>query len=350
MAVNILDFNGDNTGTNDNVTALQLAHDALPSTGGTIVIPTDESGSTYNFGGQVNFTKTVNIDFGGAKIKVTHPTNNIFNISGSNARNSSIRGFEIGSTVARIGGYYFIATSQNVEVTQFFAQDYWRFIYIDDANSVRITKGEGYNPVAESSVGGAGFAVVGVGQPCGGITFSDLFFTSLTQEGSSGFGLLLCKNDVVHVNKCSFIRHGDAIRIAPDGSGNFCNIVLIDGCNFDTSSNALKVQPTNGASVNVLRLTDTWASVQAEAGVILNGMNGNISNTTLSGNMITGNTYGVITHGSVNNLNINSGDIIGNTYGVKINSGTSGFLNTSTVVTSNGTNIVNDSGGSFVVR
>lgn len=333
----------DNTGLTDNTAALQALHDALPSTGGEIVIPADATGSVFKFAGPVIFTKTVKIDFKGAKIRVDHPANTIFNVTSPNARNSKIENFEIGSNVARTGGYYFALGSQNVEISHFWAEDYWRFAYLDDCNSARIAHGEGDNPVAESTAPGSGFAVVGAGAPCSHTVFENLYFTARTPQGSQGFGILLMQNDVVHLDKVSLMRHGDAVRIAPDGQGKFCNMVMIDRCNLDTSTNGLKVQPSNGASTNVLRVSDTWTSVQSQAGIILNASSGQIQNVTISGGETMACGQGLITHGNVQNLNIVSGDFINNAVGVQINPGCSGKMGKMAHLSGNGTNLINNS-------
>jgi len=57
QSVSIVDFGGVADGTTNNSTALQAAHDALPSSGGTIYIPTGSS--YYLFTSGVSFTKPI---------------------------------------------------------------------------------------------------------------------------------------------------------------------------------------------------------------------------------------------------------------------------------------------------
>lgn len=328
FAVYASDYGADNTGTSDNVTAFTNAEAALPSEGGQIYV-SNSGGCTYKFGANVAFTKPTIINWQGCTIKDTSATASIFSLS---ANNSSFEHFYMTSTVTPTAGSFFVVNGGvDINISHGYTDKYYLVATVDNTNNFRYSHMYGDTPTPASTSAGGGVLKMGATTANLGYHIEDIYYTATTGNMPS-YGIQISQADTGFITNASVILHGDDIKVNP-GTGQAVRLLFLDNDNLDTATNGLDVVPTGTGNVSFITITGGWVSVQTNAGILLNQTAGTIADITVNGVDVTNNTTGIKTIGAVSNLIVDASTIISNTTGLNIDTGTTGTLGGSNILT-----------------
>lgn len=313
------DYGATGDGMTVDSTAIQLAYDALPATGGVIEF---DSG-TYLFSG-ISGSKPVIFEGRGAFNAGTCFKNNsatapFFTLT--NASGFLLTGVKITSGPSRTAGAYFNFSNVNRAMFEkFFADKYYMFLDHDGGSEIHLDHFQLFDGVANSVASGGGALRFGNTSYTGAISLDNGYIKCTNGALQPAFGILAKFVDGLALGPGLFIiQHGIDIDIAP-ASGQTASLIKAMGSCIDTADIGMYVRPATGGRVLRCDFVGCWFGAHSVSGVVIDGTAGIVDGVSFIGgeaiaNVSTGfNILGT----NVDNVDIMGMGIGGNGIGIRI--------------------------------
>jgi hypothetical protein len=283
--VNVKNFGAKGNGVTNDTVAIQEAINSLSPVGGSIFFPP----GTYVVSALTCVTP-ITITGAGSKAAIIKTNAATGDTITATASGFSIRGMGFDSLVPRTSGAFVkVSNSWYGSAEDLFFSKY--FIGLDITSSIgfSVSRINGLDGVGDSVVAGAALIRVGESGYCGGINIEDIVADVNDVTKQPTFGILLRHVDVATLKGVLTVHHKTGLMIAPK-AGQIAALIKVDGCDFDTASWGIKVQPvTADAFVTRSTIAQTWAGANSADGVLVDGTVGTVNGLHFTGLMAISN-------------------------------------------------------------
>jgi hypothetical protein len=280
-SISILDFGGVGDGATDNATALQNAHNALPTNGGIIYFPA--SANSYLINTAVTFTKPVTLIGNGWYSSQISTSTNTLNLISSNTR-LNVQGFSFVATGSAIGTCNFLCyttpstTANHSTVENNYFNNANISIYNLSTTAINIVNNQFY------SLGQSIYLANLVNSDQG-----DSFISNNTiAGGSSATGIFVSSSSGLYITNNKFLNEN--IHIALEPSNKSIGDFLINNNSFEGHTNsAITAFATSGGNIVKTLITgNQFSSTNPPAQHIYLGLN--VQETIITGNYFSTNS------------------------------------------------------------
>lgn len=296
-------------GIADDTAALQKAHDSLPATGGVIELP-----NGTGLVSSVTFTKPIILKGNGQRATVIKSTSTTLDTIIFTGVGSGIKDIGFTASVVKVAGAFIkMASAWKSKIENVELQKYYIGIDVDNVVGCSIRSVNALDGVAKSVSDFGAIIRIGETAYCGGLNIEDVVGDVNNTSLQPANGILIRYADVLTVKGALIIHHTDCLKIQPK-SGQFSSLIKVIGCDFDTATRGIRIDPLAGGFVTRCTISDTWAGANTSDGVFINGNSGEVDGVHFSGLMAIGNgAIGVnVTGANAKNITFTNSQSAGN--------------------------------------
>ena len=308
--VSVKDFGAVGDGVVNDTAAFQAAHDALPASGGAIIVPSFD----YALGGTVIITKP--IDFiiqPGAKFIATAATGDLFLVRGL-VTGFKMVGAYFTASVVRTGGYAInlagspaFGTIIHPVVSFNYFEKQYRCVAVDYAQHPIITHNTVFDSTSHAQSAGSGGVFVGTTHYVHGADVSGNHFQVSDALGKAFCAIHVGHCDVYFIERNTSVRYLRCLIIKPVGASQYAGVGRVIGNNFDTSEIGVLIEPESGGRVLTTIVAMNWLCAASLGGLFANDNTGKIRDLKIFNNEMK---YGFDSTGVV--TEVNGIDCVGN--------------------------------------
>ncbi len=250
------------------------ASDSGVGSGSEIVMP---AGQTLDYRGgslQTLPTKGVTVNFGGCRL--IPRVGDTFLAVGGGDRFCNVR---VIPEADMAGGRVFILGGDNPELVNAYAERHYILADVVGGNGAYIQA-----DMKNTAAGGKGIRI-GSNAYTGPVTLDVLARADTAFANRADCAVQVQNGDVIDFGKSTFLQHKDNILGQPDGTlpgDDFSAILNLIGVTSDTATNALKIQPINGAAVYRVSVLGGIYSVMTGSGIVVDATGGTVQDVTIS--------------------------------------------------------------------
>ena len=269
LTVSVKTYGAVGDGVANDTTAFTDAHTALPASGGTIIIPP----GTYLINPTI-FTKSVVLRGEGTSasvLKSSISTGDLITFKGAKSWAYDV-GFDSISTKTA-GAYIKFDASWYGGVENIYATKHYIGIDIDGSIGVDVSSLHFIDGTSDTISTGGAYVRVGKTSYCGGVNIDKVTSDINVPANKPTNGILLHYIDVATITNVLTIHCINGIQYAP-AAGQFCALVKVDNCDFDTGVKGIFVNPVAGSKVLRCTVGNTWVGANSSDGIDVNGVAG----------------------------------------------------------------------------